>query len=156
MEADEVTYNLHIMLRYELEKAVLEGSLKAADAPDAWKEKMTEYLGITPPTDAEGVLQDVHWSSGMFGYFPTYTLGNVLSAQFFEAALAAHPSIEDEMANGEFSTLLRWLQTNIYQHGRKFLPNELVRRVTGRPLDAQPYLRYLHTKFGALYGVEAL
>lgn len=155
VEADELTYNLHIMLRFELEIALIEGSLKVADLPDAWNSTMQAYLGITPPTDREGVLQDIHWSGAQFGYFPTYTLGNVLSAQFYAAALEAHPAIPDEIAAGEFSTLLGWLQTNIYQHGRKFLPSELVRRVTGRPLDASPYLAYLHDKFSALYDLGA-
>ncbi len=151
VEADEITYNLHILLRFELEVALLEGRLKVADLPEAWNAKMQEYFGLTPPSDTEGVLQDIHWSGAMFGYFPTYTLGNVLSVQFFNHAVAQHPQIMDEMAQGEFGTLLGWLRTNIHQHGRKFLPSELVKRVTGRPVDAAPYVAYLKTKFGELY-----
>lgn len=151
VEADEITYNLHIMLRFELEIALLEGKLRVADLPAAWNSKMESYLGLTPPNDAEGVLQDIHWSGLMLGYFPTYTLGNVLSVQFFNHAVEQHPQIMDEMTRGEFGTLLGWLRTNIHQHGRKFLPNELVKRVTGRPVDAAPYVQYLHTKFGELY-----
>ncbi len=154
VEADEVTYNLHILLRFELEMALLTGDLQVADLPAAWNEKMDAYLGVTPPTNTLGLLQDVHWSNGTLGYFPTYTLGNVLSVQFFDQALKEHPQIIDEMGQGQFATLLGWLQSNIYQHGRKFLPNELVRRVTGRPIDTSPYLRYLREKFGALYNLE--
>ena len=151
VEADEITYNLHILLRFELEVALLEGTLQVADLPAAWNAKMQEYFGITPANDAEGVLQDIHWSGGMLGYFPTYTLGNVLSVQFFEAAVAQHPTITDEMTRGEFGTLLGWLRDNIHQHGRKFLPNELVKRVTGSSMTAAPYVQYLQTKFGELY-----
>jgi carboxypeptidase Taq len=151
VEADEITYNLHILLRFELEVALIEGSLAVKDLPEAWNAKMQEYLGITPPNDALGVLQDIHWSGGMLGYFPTYTLGNVLSVQFFNHAVAQQPQIIDEMARGEFGTLLGWMRDNIHQHGRKFLPNELVKRVTGRPMDAAPYVQYLQAKFGELY-----
>ena len=152
VEADEVTYNLHILLRFELEVALIEGSLAVSDLPDAWRAKMEEYLGITPESDAAGVLQDVHWSAGLFGYFPTYTIGNVLSVQFFDEAVRAHPEIPEGVGRGEFSTLLSWLRENIHRHGSRYLPDELVERVTGRPLDTAPYLRYLRTKFGELYG----
>ena len=106
VEADEVTYNLHIMLRYELEKKLLEGALAVGDLPDAWNERMRTYLGVTPPTDADGVMQDTHWSSGSLGYFPTYTLGNVVSVQLFEAARRAHPTIFEDIGRGRFATLL--------------------------------------------------
>ncbi|HEY1016763.1 MAG TPA: carboxypeptidase M32, partial [Herpetosiphonaceae bacterium] len=155
VEADEVTYNLHVMIRFELEQQLVAGTLPIADLPAAWNAKYEEYLGVTPPDAALGVLQDVHWSGGMIGYFPTYTFGNVLSVQFFEAAVAAHPEINDEIGRGEFGTLYRWLQENIYQHGRKFKPNELVTRVTGRPMEAAPYVRYLKQKFAPLYGIDA-
>lgn len=151
VEADEVTYNLHIMLRFELELALLEGRLRVADAPAAWNEAMQSSLGITPPTDSEGILQDVHWSGGMLGYFPTYTLGNILSVALYEAAVAAHPTIPAELARGEFGTLRRWMTEAVYRHGRKFEPHELVQAATGAPLHSQPYLAYLTNKFTDLY-----
>ena len=151
VEADEITYNLHILLRFELEVALIEGSLTVSELPEAWDAKMEEYLGITPESAATGVLQDVHWSAGLFGYFPTYTVGNVLSVQFFEEAVKAHPEIPEGIRGGEFSTLLHWLRKNIHRHGSRYLPDEIVERVTGRPLDTAPYLRYLQTKFGELY-----
>jgi len=154
VEADEVTYNLHILLRFEMENDLLEGKLKVADAPAVWNAKMHEYLGITPPTDTLGILQDVHWSGGMFGYFPTYTIGNLLSAQLYKAATAAHPEIPAEIAQGKFSTLLGWLRTNIHRHGRKFLPTELVKRATGEPLNSSAYLAYLTAKYNAIYGLD--
>lgn len=154
VEADEVTYNLHIMIRFELELAMLEGSLKVADIPDAWNAKYEEYLGITPPTDALGCLQDVHWSMGGIGYFPTYTLGNIMSVQLFEAAKKAHPEIDSEISQGKFDTLLSWLRENVYQHGSKYLPQDLLERATGSRLDAKPYINYLNTKFRQLYGLS--
>jgi carboxypeptidase Taq len=153
VEADEVTYNLHTMLRFELELALLEGSLTVADAPAAWNEKMQTYLGVTPPSDTLGILQDVHWSGGMLGYFPTYTLGNILSVALYDAAVAAHPSIPDEVGQGEFGTLRGWLTEQVYRHGRKFEPNELVQSATGAPLQSSSYLRYLREKFGQLYSL---
>jgi len=146
-----VTYNLHIMLRFEVELALLDGSLAVADAPAAWNEKMQSYLGLTPPTDTLGILQDVHWSGGMLGYFPTYTLGNILSVALYEAALTAHPAIAQEVETGEFGTLRAWLTEQVYRHGRKFEPNELVQRATGAPLQSTSYLHYLNDKFRQLY-----
>jgi len=154
VEADEATYNLHIMLRYELERDLINGRLAVRDLPAAWNAKMQESLGITPPTDTEGVMQDVHWSSGMFGSFPSYTLGNVLSVQLYEAALQANPDLPREFARGEFSTLLDWLRANVHRYGRMYEPDDLVTRATGRPLETGPYLRYLRTKFGALYDLD--
>lgn len=151
VEADEVTYNLHTLLRFEIEMQLLEGSLTVKDLPAAWNAKMEEYLGLKIETDAQGALQDIHWSNGSFGYFPTYTIGNVLSVQLFDAAVAAHPTIISEMEQGEFATLHEWLRENIYQHGSKFLPNDLIKRATGNEMDAAPYLNYLQTKFGELY-----
>lgn len=151
VEADEVTYNLHIIIRYEMEVELLEGRLSVADAPEAWNARMKEYLGLVPPTNAEGILQDVHWSIGIMGYFPTYSLGNILSVQLFDQALAAHPTIPDEIQHGEFATLLDWLRTNVHRHGRKYLPTDLVQRVTGGPLRTEPYVNYLRTKFGEIY-----
>jgi carboxypeptidase Taq len=151
VEADEVTYNLHIMLRFEMELDLLEGRITAREAPDVWNEKMQEYLGIRPPSDTLGILQDTHWSGGLFGYFSTYSLGNILSVQFYEAALAAHPSIPSEIEAGRFETLRGWLTEHIYRYGRMFEPVELVERATGRPLTIDPYVSYLKTKFGELY-----
>jgi len=152
-EADEVTYNLHIMLRFELELGLMEGAVRPAELPELWNSKMQEYLGITPPDDRDGVMQDIHWSQGSFGYFPTYALGNVMAAQVWEAVEKAHPDLEDQIGHGEFGMLLGWLREHIYQHGRKFLPKELAVRATGRPLEVGPYLAYLKRKFGVLYGL---
>jgi len=152
VEADELTYNLHILLRFELEVALLEESLSVADLPEAWNAKMEEYLGVTPKDDARGVLQDVHWAAGLFGYFPTYSIGNVLSVQFFEEAVRQRPEIQEGIARGEFGALRGWLRENVHRHGSRYYPDELVERVTGRPLETGPYLRYLREKFGELYG----
>ncbi len=151
VEADEVTYNLHVIIRFEIELAMMEGTVKGADVPEAWNSKYQEYLGITPPNNALGVLQDVHWSLGMIGYFPTYSLGNLMSVPFFEKAIAENPGIPGEIASGQFGTLLTWLQENIYQHGQKFMPNELYERVMGEPMSAGPYLAYLRDKYGEIY-----
>jgi carboxypeptidase Taq len=154
VEADEVTYNLHILLRFELEVALIEDELSIMDLPTAWNAKMKEYLGITPESDAEGVLQDVHWSNGLFGYFPTYTIGNVLSVQFFDEAIKQRPEIPTEIKEGKFSTLHIWLRENIYRYGSRYDPDELIERVSGRSLDTAPYLRYLKNKFGELYDLD--
>ena len=151
VEADEVTYNMHVIIRFEMENDLLEGKLSVADAPDAWNARYEEYLGVTPPDDAQGILQDVHWAGGMIGYFPTYTLGNVLSVQFFEKAVADRPEIPEQISRGEFGDLLSWLQENIYRHGRKYMPAELIERVTGETLSAKPYLAYLRRKYGEIY-----
>lgn len=153
-DADEVTYNLHVMLRFDFECAMLEGKLAIRDLPAAWKERMKQDLGVVPPNHALGVMQDVHWYSGWIGgMFQGYTLGNLLSAQFFDAAVQAHPSIPAEIARGEFATLHGWLKENIYRHGAKFLPHELVKRATGQELTIQPYLAYLRQKYGELYAL---
>jgi len=154
VEADEVTYNLHIMLRFELEKDLLEGRLPVRDLRDAWNAKMEAYLGITPPDDGKhGVLQDVHWSSGLIGYFPTYSLGNFLSVQYWDKARRDVPSIPNDIARGEFGSLLGWLRENIHQHGRKYWPAELTQRVTGEPIQVGPFLRYLKEKYTDIYGL---
>jgi carboxypeptidase Taq len=154
VEADEVTYNLHTLLRFELEVDLMEDRLKAKDLPAAWNAKVKEYLGLDVPDDSQGVLQDVHWSAGYIGYFPTYTLGNILSVQFFEKAIQAVPSIPTDIERGEFGGLLGWLRENIHRHGRKYTPNELIQRVTGEPLNAKPYLGYLKRKYQELYGIK--
>jgi carboxypeptidase Taq len=154
VEADEVTYNLHVMLRFDLELAMLEGNLEVKDLPDAWRERFQADLGIVPPDDRDGVMQDIHWYYGVIGgSFQGYTLGNILSAQFFEAALIAHPEIRDQIGQGEFATLHGWLTEEIYRHGRKFTPSELVERVTGAPMRIEPYMRYVREKYGELYEI---
>ena len=153
VEADEATYNLHIMLRLELEIALMEGSLAVADLPEAWNARMQDYLGVTPPNDADGVLQDVHWSGGMIGYFSTYALGNLISVQLWEQMNADIPDLEAQIRGGKFDDLLAWLVENVHQHGRKYEPQELVQRVTGSKIDPAPYLRYLERKYGEIYGL---
>jgi carboxypeptidase Taq len=155
VEADELTYNLHILLRFELEISLIEEDLAVSELPAAWNAKMEEYLGVTPEDETNGVLQDVHWAAGLFGYFPTYTIGNVLAAQLFEEALKAHPEIPEEMGDGEFGTLRGWLWENIYRHGSRYDPDELIKMATGRTLETAPYLRYLKNKFGELYGLSS-
>ncbi len=151
VEADELTYNLHIMLRFEIEQDLVEGRTKPEDLPEIWNTKMREYLGIAPDRDAEGVLQDVHWSIGSFGYFPTYTLGNIYAVQFFDQAKLEIPHLEDEIAAGQLMVLRRWLQQKIHRWGRMFTPNHLAKRVTGKGLDPGPFLAYLEKKYGELY-----
>ena len=153
VEADEVTYGLHVMLRFELENELIEGRLKIADVPEAWNAKMQDFLGITPPTVALGALQDIHWSSGMIGYFPTYQLGNLISLQLWDQINADIPDLADQIAHGEFGALLTWLRANLHQHGRKFTSVELLQRITGSGLNPAPYLKYLKTKFGEIYGL---
>ncbi len=151
-DADEVTYNLHVMIRFDLELALLEGRLAVRDLPEAWHARYQEDLGLRAPDDRDGVLQDVHWFGGWIGgAFQGYTLGNILGAQFFEVALKAHPEIPGEIAQGRFDILRGWLTENLYQHGRKFTTSELVARVTGGSISIQPYLNYLKTKYGTLY-----
>ena len=153
VEADEVTYNLHTMLRFELEVDVLEGRLAVRDLPAAWNAKVKEYLGIDVPDDGQGVLQDVHWSAGYLGYFPSYTLGNIASVQFFQTACRELPAIPAEIERGEFASLLGWLRKNIHRHGKKFTAPELIERVTGSPLTAVPYVEYLQQKYSEVYSL---
>jgi carboxypeptidase Taq len=153
-DADEVTYNLHVMLRFDLELALLEGRLSVADLPDAWHERFQSDFGIEPPDHKDGVLQDVHWFAGQVGgVFQGYTLGNILSAQFYAKAVEAHPEIPEHIARGEFTTLHTWLKDNIYEPGSKYTAPELVERVTGGPLRIEPYIQYLRTKYGELYAL---
>ena len=154
VEADELTYNLHIMLRFEIEQDLMEGRLRVDDLPDAWNDKMRAYLGITPMTDAEGVLQDVHWSLGAIGYFPTYTLGNLYAVQFYEQAQKEISDLHGEIEAGRLTVLTRWLNQKIHRWGRTFTAEHLVQRVTGRPLSPEPFLNYLKEKFGELYGID--
>jgi len=154
VEADEVTYNLHILLRFELENEMLEGKLKVRDLPEAWNLRFKSYVGIEVPNDRDGALQDIHWSSVSFGIFPGYTLGNLIGAQLMEKARADMRGLDGQFERGEFAPLLAWLRKNVHQHGRKFTPNELLERATGKPLTAEPWIAYVRQKFGALYGLE--
>lgn len=151
VEADELTYNLHVMLRFEIEQHLFEGRAQPDDLPEMWTSKMRDYLGVVPERDAEGVLQDVHWSMGSFGYFPTYTLGNLYSVQLFEQAKQEIPHLDDELAAGQLLVLRRWLERKVHRWGRMFLPDHLMERVTGKPLSSDPFLSYLEHKYGELY-----
>jgi carboxypeptidase Taq len=151
VEADEATYNLHIMLRLELEIALVEGSLEVKDLPEAWNNGMQEYLGITPPNDSLGVLQDVHWSQGYFGYFSTYALGNLIAAQLWECMVNDIPDIDDQIQRGEFNELTSWMKEKVHRHGAKFEPQELVQRITGSKIDQHPYMSYLTKKYTEIY-----
>ncbi|GAB4160724.1 MAG: carboxypeptidase M32 [Planctomycetaceae bacterium] len=153
VEADEVTYNLHIMLRFELEQQLITGELKPADVPTAWNERFTADFGITPPNDALGCLQDIHWSAGLLGYFPTYALGNMYAAQFFAAANRELGDLNAMFAKGEFAPLKEWLNTNIHQRGKQYHADKLVEVVTGEPLSHEPLMKHLHAKFDAIYGL---
>jgi len=153
VNADEATYNLHIMLRLELEIAMVEGKLAIKDLPEIWNAKMKDYLGVTPPNDAKGVLQDIHWSGGMIGYFSTYALGNLISAQLWEKINADIHDLDDQIRHGDFSQLLDWLRKNIHQYGQKYEPQTLVENVTGSKITYEPYIRYLTKKYGEIYGL---
>ena len=153
VNADEATYNMHIMLRLELEIGMVEGTVKVKDLPEIWNTKMDEYLGIAPPNDAKGVLQDVHWSGGMLGYFSTYALGNLISAQLWEKITADIPDLPEQFRKGEFGALLAWLREKIHIHGSKYEPQELVQRVTGSKIDSAAYVRYLKQKYSEIYGL---
>lgn len=153
VEADEVTYNLHILLRFELELALLEGDLPVGDLPSAWREKTRRYLGVEPADDVEGVLQDVHWSWGGFGYFPSYALGNLMAAQLWEAALRDEPDLPSRIAAGDLAGVLAWMRDHVHRHGARYEPLELIRRATGSELSPDPFLRYLRRKYGELYGL---
>ncbi len=150
-ESDEVTYNLHIMLRFEMEKGLIEGTIPVERVPEEWNKRMREYLGITPHSDIEGCLQDIHWSLGAIGYFPTYTLGNLYAAQFFETFAAKHPNWKEQIAKGELSVLSNWQKEHIHRYGRQYLPEDLCEKITGKPLSEKPFITYLEKKYTPLY-----
>jgi len=154
IEADEVSYNLHILVRFELETALLDGDLEVAELPHAWNELYRTYLGVEPTSDLTGCLQDIHWSVGLFGYFPTYALGNLMSVQFYEAAEDELGGLDEAMREGGFAPLLGWLRRNVHEHGSRYTPAELLQRATGSALDPAPYLAYLRRKFGTLYALS--
>ena len=147
VDADEVSYNFHIILRFELEQELIDNRLAVADMPEFFNAKMEEYLGLTPPDHALGVMQDMHWAGGSLGYFPTYSLGNVMSVQLFERARADLPDLEEQIERGDFAELRAWYRERLYRHGRKFTPKETLERAAGSPLDAGPYVRYLKSKY---------
>ncbi len=151
VEADEATYNMHIMLRLELEISLIGGSLEVKDLPEAWNNGMQEYLGISPPTDALGVLQDVHWSQGYLGYFSTYALGNLIAAQLWECMAEDIPDLDAQIQRGEFNALTSWMRGKVHRHGAKFEPQELIQRITGSKIDRRPYMRYLTNKYTEIY-----
>ncbi len=153
VEADEVSYTMHIILRFELEKALIEGSLKVRDIPEAWNQKMHELLGITPPTNSQGCLQDVHWALGAFGYFPTYALGNIYASHLFLGFEKAEPNWESQVSKGEFDFVLEWLKTHIHQHGRVYSSKELLKNATGKELSSEAYTHYLTTKYKDIYKI---
>jgi carboxypeptidase Taq len=156
VEADEATYNLHIILRFELEQAMLGDQFTLDQLPEEWNRRMYDYLGIDVPSDTEGVLQDVHWSGGSIGYFPTYALGNLISAQLWEKIRADLPDLESSFEAGEFAPLRDWLREHLHRHGRKFTPGEMLERVVGTPeIDPEPYVRYLRGKLASIYGIAA-
>ena len=153
VEADEATYNLHILLRFEIERRLISGDLKVRDVPGEWNSRFKQLLGIDVPDDRRGCLQDVHWAFGLIAYFPTYTLGNLYAAQFWETIRQQIPDLPAQMSRGEFGALKVWLNTNIHQHGRRFKAGDLCRQLTGKPLSADPLMRHLETKFRAVYGL---
>ena len=155
IDSDEATYNLHIILRFELEQEMITGRLAAADVPEAWDAKVMEYLGIEVPDVADGALQDTHWAGGSIGYFSTYALGNVASAQLWERISEDIPDVYEQIGRGEFTPLREWLREHVHQHGRKYMPQELLKRVTGSGLDPQPLLAYLRRKLGEIYGLDS-
>jgi len=154
VEADEVTYNLHIMLRFELEEGLITGRIDTADLPELWRDAMQRYLGVVPEDDAHGVLQDVHWSSGLFGYFPSYMLGNLYSAQFFGAVRKEIPDLDEKIARGKLSELLAWLREKIHQYGKIYQPKELIERVTGHAPDSSHFVRYIVDKYTDIYDLR--
>jgi carboxypeptidase Taq len=151
VNADEATYNLHVMLRLELEVGMVEGKFAVKDLPEIWSSKMNEYLGIVPPNDALGVLQDVHWSSGLMGYFSTYALGNLISAQVWEKINQDIKDLDDQIRKGKFDALLGWLREKIHIHGRKYDPQDLVQKITGSKINSAAYIRYLTNKYSEIY-----
>jgi carboxypeptidase Taq len=155
VDADEVTYNLHIFLRFELEQALLDGDLSAEDLPGAWNERFEASFGVRPGNDREGCLQDVHWSSGLFGYFPTYALGNVYAAQLYARAEEELGDLDAAFAKGEFAPLLRWFRERVHGHGRRYRPRRLIEVVTGAPPSHEPLVRHLNAKYAGIYGLTS-
>ena len=156
VEADELTYHLHIVLRFEIERALIAGDLSVEEVPAVWNDKMDEYLGIRPDTDSDGCLQDIHWSHGSFGYFPTYSLGSAMAAQLFQAAEADLDDVDSQIRDGEFSSLKQWLREHVHRHGQRYETNALVREATGEDFTADAFTDYVTGKYGALYDLDAV
>jgi carboxypeptidase Taq len=154
VEADECTYNLHIIIRFEIEVELVEGRLGVSDVPEAWNSRVKQYLGLDVPNDALGCLQDIHWSHGSMGYFPTYALGNLYAAQLFEALERDLPEVWDRVGEGSFASIVDWLREKVHRHGRRKLPREIIHDATGSAPDSQPYIRYLESKYGEAYGIR--
>ena len=150
-DSDEVTYPLHVILRFQIEKELLEGTLATKDLPERWKNGLQKLLGVRPSTNREGCLQDIHWSMGAFGYFPTYTLGNMYAAEFFPLFEAAHPNWQEEIRNGKFDSMRQWHLENVHQHGRRYTSQELIQKLTGRKLTAANYIKYLRDKYLGIF-----
>jgi carboxypeptidase Taq len=153
VDADECTYSLHIMLRFEIEQRMMKGTVAVKDVPELWNSMFTAFFGVTPPDDANGCLQDIHWSMGGIGYFSTYALGSILAVQYYNEAVKQVPSIPTDIENGKFDSLRVWQNENIHAHGRKYDTRELTKRITGSDIDSRPYMTYLQQKFGAIYGL---
>jgi carboxypeptidase Taq len=153
VEADEATYSMHVVLRFELEQELIGGRLTVADLPEAWNSRFKEYLGLDVPNDSEGVLQDVHWSGGLIGYFPTYALGNLIAGHLWERVHEDIPNLDDQLGRAELMELREWLREHIHRHGAKFPTNELLERVVGEPMSVPPFIRYLKRKLGDVYGL---
>ena len=154
VDADEVTYNFHVMLRFEIEAGLIDGSIEAADLPELWNDAMKRYLGIVPPSDAQGVLQDVHWSVGAFGYFPSYMLGNLYAAQLYATMRDQVPHLDAAIGRGDLKPLVDWLRENVHRYGAMYEPQELMERITGHELDSAHFVRYVKEKYGAIYGCQ--
>jgi carboxypeptidase Taq len=153
VNADELTYHFHILIRYELEKGIMEGKLNAIDLPTAWNAKYKEYLGVDVPSDSQGVLQDIHWSHGSIGYFPTYSIGSFYAAQFYAAAEKKIGKLDPKNAEPYLKNLLAWLRENIHQHGKLYSSKELCERISGEPLNSKYFMEYAHKKYGVIYGI---
>lgn len=153
VDADEITYPLHVILRFEIEKALIEGSIKVKDVPKIWNQKMKESLGITPPNDSQGCLQDIHWAMGAIGYFPTYALGNLFAASLFTQFEKEHPNWENQLASGQFSFIKKFLNNNVYRYGKQYRSLDLIRHITKKPFSAAPYVKYLESKYSQIYNI---
>jgi carboxypeptidase Taq len=153
VEADEVSYSLHIILRFELEKGLFSGEIEPEDLPEIWRQRMNDFLGLEPENDADGVLQDIHWSMGSFGYFPSYALGNLYGLQFFNKLRSDIPDVEEHISRGDFPPIHAWLKDTIYVWGRRLEPPDLLRKVTGEGLSVYPFLNYIEEKYAGIYGI---
>jgi carboxypeptidase Taq len=150
-EADELTYHFHVMIRYEVEKRLIDGNLPVKDVPEFWNENYKSYLGVNVPDAKNGCLQDIHWSHGSFGYFPTYSLGSLYAAQFFAFMQTKYPGLTNEIAQGNYSNIHQWLQSKVYQYGKTYTSNELCNKATGEPLEMSYFLQYLNNKYQMVY-----